>query len=553
MPPPGSAVVLNIPTSDVYRFGDANRATPVFSDLEWTIKPHESWAVVGTGSGEKSDVFDMLMGHLRIHPPPPPPAGMFPFLSGPADSRDPHDCVSIVSFTNRRVAGGAFYDYTARYGAVREEDRITLRQSMFPETIDDLKSQTRIILDAPPTDHKLFEYLVDKMGLAELLDLPRIALSNGQTRRARILKALVAKPRLLLLDEPLTGLDVENRATVLSILQELHRACDPRIIIGIRMQDVVPHWITHLAVVNDGKVMTGPKDIMLAYQARLNESSEAPDDRAQQLQQPRLADDRGEPVVVMRNVSVTYGPGRKVLSTINWTIRKGQRWHLQGANGSGKTTLLALLTGDHPQSYTQRGDNRYLRLFGVPRQTLATRNLQARIGVVTPELFDAFPRRAPGMSVWDTVATGFDAGFVAPGSDLGALTPAERDRRIARCWEVITALGPPAWAVKGDTDAAEDVARFAQRKFMDLSVGAQRMVLLMRALVGQPPLVLLDEVWSGMDHRMILTARRYLRAGGVGPDQAVVVVTHLDDEVPWSEDDGVVRVLLKDGRINHRR
>ncbi|KAJ7467484.1 P-loop containing nucleoside triphosphate hydrolase protein [Mycena latifolia] len=526
-----SSAVLSIPRANVYRFGDANRATPVFYDLEWSIEKNESWAVVGTGSGEKSSVFDMLMGHLRIHPPPPPPAGLFPFLSDPKNPRDPHDCVSIVSFTNRRAVGGAFYDYTARYGAVREEDRITLRQSMFPETIDDLKAHTRITLDAPSIDHKFFEYLVQKMGLEKLLDLPRIALSNGQTRRARILKALLAKPRLLLLDEPLTGLDVENRSTVLAILHELHSACDPHIVIGIRMQDAVPDWITHLAIVNDGMVKTGPKDEMLAYKAQINASSGALADDKADSERPQSP---GEPVVEMQSVSVTYGP-RRVLKNITWTIRKGQRYHLQGANGSGKTTLLALLTGDHPQSYTQRGADRHLRLFGAPRQTLATPHLHARIGVVTPELFDAFPRRAPGMSVLDAVGTGFGGGFVPQ-----ALTDAQR----VRCDALLAALGPAAWGT------AEEATRFAGRKFLDLPVGAQRMVLLMRALVAQPPLVLLDEVWSGMDDRMVRAARAYLRGGGVGPEQAVVVVTHLADEVPWGAQGGVVRVLLKDGEMH---
>lgn len=51
--------MLHIPKGNVYRFGDANRATPVFRDLEWSIKTNESWAVVGTGSGEKSSVFDV--------------------------------------------------------------------------------------------------------------------------------------------------------------------------------------------------------------------------------------------------------------------------------------------------------------------------------------------------------------------------------------------------------------------------------------------------------------------------------------------------------------
>lgn len=101
----------------------------------------------------------------------------------------------MVSFAHRpRSSGGAFYDYTARYGAVREEDRITLRQNMFPDTAE----------HGPNTIND-FDDLADKLGLKDLLDLPLVALSNGQTRRARILKALLSKPELLLLDEPLSA------------------------------------------------------------------------------------------------------------------------------------------------------------------------------------------------------------------------------------------------------------------------------------------------------------------------------------------------------------
>ncbi|KAJ6626720.1 P-loop containing nucleoside triphosphate hydrolase protein [Mycena sp. CBHHK59/15] len=539
---PLRSTVLHIPKANVYRFGDHNRATPLFRDLAWTVQKHESWAVIGTGSGEKSSLFDMLMGHLRIHPPPPPPAGLFPFLFDSETVRDPHDCVSIVSFANRRSSGGAFYDYTARYGAVREEDRITLRQSMFPETIQDLKSATRLPSESSAADYELFEYLVGKMGLSELLDLPRIALSNGQTRRARILKALLSKPRLLLLDEPLTGLDVQNRSTVLEILHQLHSACDPHIIIGLRIQDAVPDWITHLAVVDDGEVKVGPKEVMLQYRAHVNNLSGTSTNENAGI--PQTTPTHGHPVVEMKNVSVTYGP-RRVLENITLTLREGQRYHLQGTNGSGKTTLLSLLTGDHPQSYTQLGADRHLRLFGTPRPRLATPTLHARIGVVTPELFDAFPRRAPGMSVLDALGTGFDGAFVPR-----ALSAPER----ARCAAVLAALGPAAWRDRATSPAAGDARgeteRFARRRFMELPVGEQRMVLLMRALVGRQRLVLLDEVWSGMDYRMIQAARAYLRNGGVGPEQAVVVVTHLEEEVPWGTQDGVVRVLLKDGEIH---
>lgn len=150
-----------------------------------------------------------MLGQLKITPHPP--GGLLPFLC--AKGKDPYACVSLVSFSHRkRAAGGAFYDYTARYGAVRDEDRVTLRQSMFPETIPvDLPVEMQDILGTKPhsvdiskEDTILFDRLSDRLGLKSLLDLPMIALSNGQTRRARILKAILSKPELLLLDEPLS-------------------------------------------------------------------------------------------------------------------------------------------------------------------------------------------------------------------------------------------------------------------------------------------------------------------------------------------------------------
>jgi len=120
--------------------------------------------------------------------------------------------------------------------------------------------------------------------------------------------------------------------------------------------------------------------------------------------------------------------------------------------------------------------------------------------------------------------------------------------RIERCWEVLNALGPRTWTISGGAGTAMSTEEFKNKRFVDLAVGEQRMTLLMRALVGRPPLVLLDEVWSGMDEGMVGAARRYLReGGGVTETQAVVVITHWEDEVPWGIEDGVRRFKLDGG------
>lgn len=150
---------------------------------------------------------------MRINPPPP--GGPLPSLS--LSSRPINEAVYLVSFAHRlRASGGAFYDYTARYGAVRDEDRVTLRQSMFREEsglikhsiehlfVDKLHQELEDATLRIEKRARRFEELTEKLGLKQLLDLPLVALSNGQTRRARIVKALLEQPEILLLDEPLS-------------------------------------------------------------------------------------------------------------------------------------------------------------------------------------------------------------------------------------------------------------------------------------------------------------------------------------------------------------
>lgn len=155
------------------------------------------------------------------------------------------------------------------------------------------------------------------------------------------------------------------------------------------------------------------------------------------------------------------------------------------------------------------------------------------------------------MTVWDAVSTGFVGNFVPSGEErvglgvMNKLSEEDIQWRINRMWEVLKSLGPQSWRQSSNSDLTQ---QFQKRPFVDLSTGEQRMVLLMRALVGRPRLVLLDEVWSGMDEVMVSAAREYLRNGGVENDQAVVVISHWVEEVPWRSEDGVKRFLLKDGQ-----
>ena len=328
----------------------------------------------------------------------------------------------------------------------------------------------------------------------------------------------------------------------------------PHVIIGLREQDPLPDWTTHVALIEDGgKVHTGRKEdvypTLFTPAAPLASTSTPPDPSDAQ---PSSYKERtkGPALVDMTGVTVEYGP-RKVLASIRWTVHANSRWHLIGENGAGKTTLLALLTGEHPQSYTQSDS---LRLFDRPRAEWATPLLHRRIGRVSPELFNAYPRHR-SLSVWDAVGTGFDGGFVPKGRRgvgmAGDGTPLvggsqEEEWRVGRMHEVMRNLGPSQWHTHLDTVTDE---RFFRMSFAGLSPGEQSIVLLMRALVGAPSLVPLDEAWAGMDKAMVQAAHRYLRDGGGGltEEQACIVVSHWEEEVPWSHEHGVERFRLDGG------
>ena len=356
---------------------------------------------------------------------------------------------------------------------------------------------------------------------------------------------------------------------------------------GLRSQDPIPEWITHIALVHGGHVTTGEKAAILE---KLNLHTYK---AAQSVAAVRNRDSSAESdiLVNMQNVNVRYherhvrwyflsyvsevyrfaidfkrhqldyprrgslAPPRCERYVEHYTYESW--WKKTTLNpGSGKTTLLSVLTGDHPQSYTQRAPTSALVLFGSPRRKHATTHLRARIGVVSPELYNAWPR-GRNMNVWEAIATGFDGGFVPLGPRglgvglHGELSESERKWRANRVWEVLRGLGPHTW---GGSDLGtrpgageESVEEFAERPFAGLPAGAQSIVLLMRALVGRPPIVLLDEVWSGMDEDMVRAARAYLRGDGIGDEQAVIVISHWEDEVPWGVEDGVKRFRLEGG------
>jgi len=358
-----------------------------------------------------------------------------------------------------------------------------------------------------------------------------------------LIGSLGVTPELVILDEGLTGLDVNTRKSILELLHDVHVNRSPRIILGSRLQDGIPDWISHVAFVESDQpgepwiVRTGTRTEILEVMKKYLPSSSS----STSITNSKNRED-GKTLVGMRNVCVNYH-GREVLKNTDWTIRAGDRWHLQGTNGSGKTTLLSLLTGDHPQSYTQRAPSS-LVLFDRPRNKWATMQLRKEIGIAGMDVLNAWPR-GRRMTVWDVIGTGFDGGYVPVGKmKVGAdLDEKEEKQRVNRVWDVLNDW----WRHSRRTEKENQMREYSQKTFADLPIGEQSVVILLRAIVGRPKLVLLDEAWSGMDGITVSAVHEYLRSGALTEEQACIVVTHWEDEVPWKRADGVKKYILRDG------
>ncbi|CEQ38961.1 SPOSA6832_00430 [Sporobolomyces salmonicolor] len=511
----------------------------LFRDLSLTIGDNDCWAVLSPSShsSAKSNFLSTIQHQARFHPAHSashPILASLPPIERSAEEGGPReptveDIIQFVSFKTRLGRSGDFDDYTARYYSIRDEDKLT--------TLEHLKATT-----GEQDEAKILE-TAKSLRMEKFLDLPLITLSNGQTRRARILRALLAKPELLVLEEPFTGLDVSSRALLVSLLSSLHSNRTPRVLLVLRPQDELPPFITHMALVSSssssgpGEVILGTKSEVLATpearsileqgeqeRAALQERRER---RKEEAAKMSAVQDERQKVVELKDVNVVYGrkgetEERRILQGINWTIREGEKWVLAGHNGSGKSTLLSLILGDHPRSYTED-----VSLFGKPRDKQATATLQANIGHVSPEIYNAFPRKygPAALTAYDAIVTGFESVF------------SYRKPTASQASSVDSLLGSFAHPLLTPT--------FLSQPFADLTPGEQSLILLLRALVKRPPLLVLDEPFSGMDSETIRRVKRYLDEE-LEERQSVVLISHFEEEVPESVGR---RLELEEGRV----
>lgn len=331
---------------------------------------------------------------------------------------------------------------------------------------------------------------------------PLISLSSGELRRYQLRKALASHPKTLILDNPFIGLDAETRQQLRTHLLHIANEESLDLYLVIAKTDDLPDYVEQVIDMdNDGKTMT-----LKEYLAQLPELPAHVlnhEKRQAIIDLPtNMNDYHAEEVVCMHDVSIRYGE-RTILKDLSWTVRNGERWALSGQNGSGKSTLLSLVCADNPQAYACD-----ITLFGYRRGQSGETiwDIKRHIGYVSPEMHRSYHRNLPAIHI---VASGL--------KDTVGLYVRPNEQELKQCQFWMNIFG---------------IENLANRSFITLSSGEQRLVLLARAFVKDPELLILDEPLHGLDLVNRRLAKDIIEAFCERKNKTLIFVTHYQEELP---------------------
>ena len=335
----------------------------------------------------------------------------------------------------------------------------------------------------------LQQQLYRMFHMEDLMDKYIITLSSGELRKFQLTKTLFANPKLLIMDNPFIGLDAETRDQLKELLRTLVSEHDIEIMLVMSKTDDIPDFVTDIVAMSD-------------YQEQIPPHVLSEEKRRALLELPYHDNDYDcQRVVDMHNVSIKYGT-RTILKDLDWTVMNGERWALSGQNGSGKSTLLSLVCADNPQSYACD-----ITLFDRPRGSgESIWDIKKHIGYVSPEMHRSYKRDLPAIRI---VASGLmdSIGLYA--------VPNEQDYEKCRWWLDMFGIGD-----------------LAERRFLQLSSGEQRLVLLARAFVKDPQLLILDEPLHGLDLWNRRLTKDIIETFCQRRNKTMIMVTHYESELP---------------------
>lgn len=460
------------------------------NDTSWRITRGEQWAVVGSNGAGKSTLVKAV-------------AGRVPVVKGRVvrhfnQKRALHHSIGYVSSEQRReiVKRERQVDFSRDFSG--KTDPITTEQFLYEDLDQKGYGQGNVDSISP----KRFGLT----GVEELLKRPLISLSTGEMGKVLIARALRHRPELLILDEPFDGLDASASRELGRMLQKMVEKGLQILLVTNRKEEIQP-FVTHTLIIEDGKIAAKGKKEDILYSAP-SAPFKAPEDMyfpGGDLQ-PSTKDAKNEeindfPLVKMDNVVVRYGE-TIALDRFNWCVRDGENWAIKGPNGAGKSTILKLITADALQAYANE-----IYLFGKKRGTgESIWDIKKRIGMVSHDFHSGYLKSISALNV---VCSGFF-------DSIGLYRYCSQDQ-VKAAKELMFAL---------------DIHMLSNQWFDMLSYGRRQMVLMARAMIKSPLLLILDEPCTGLDHtnrRKILSMIDYI---GSHTPTNIIFVSHHESEIP---------------------
>lgn len=540
------------------------------------LREGESIAIVGPNGSGKSTLLEMIRGGFFLR------EGT---LRLNLDD-EPYRAIRVVKFDNAYSTSETQYYYQQRWQAFERDaapkagelllpaagdqtadiqniNTIACAQNKYEQFAQTRENQPNTLQGSNPGDWR--ELLFDLLNIRPLLDKEIITLSSGELRRFSIARALMERPQVLILESPFIGLDPPTRQTLCDLMEQLATQLGISFIMTLTAADQIPPVVTHVYFMEGGQISDkvsarwarrigqdgqpnirsgeeyasegcashttdrceailphsvhehtsectqaadgGLCDFRVRHDILIGQRLSQPDSAITCSQPMVLAQLHGTPqfdiVVQMKNVNISYGE-RHLFKDLNWTVRSGEKWNVTGANGSGKSTLLSLVNADNPRAYSLD-----ITLFDHRRGTgESIWDIKRHIGFLSSEMHSSF---ITSDTVLEIIRGGLDDGYREA---FTLHTQISEDDYLMHWLELF---------------GAEDLA---QRRYNTLSSGEQRYILLIRAFVKDPDLLILDEPFQGLD-----PGRRH-RAGAViesfcaQENKTLIFVTHYIEEIP---------------------
>lgn len=463
------------------------------------------WAITGSA---KSQYINVISGKYI---PFPALSRTYPFM------RDTYryDQIQILNF--KEASGLDKVHLSARYESYSYKGTL--------EMSDDVNSVRNYITGANNYNSNSMSNVNDDF-VSQLLDLFNLnhlshkwinSLSNGQLRRARLAKALINKPCLLIIDDPFLGLDPDATKLVSNSLKRVSQDLNTSVVLGLRVQDEIPDWIDNVGyvVAEDGLKISGAKlEVMPALQDELKTVNKLHEEHQYHTKNTNIvpvssmSETDETPHIEFRNASVVYRD-LPIFTSFNWKISRGSKWRILGNNGTGKTTLLSLINADHPQSWKS-----VLSIDGVLRKTgsgVSFFDINNKIGISSPELHALVPGRKTMRQVIMT-------GLVKDVANSNFMYVALEDKLTDHA----------RWLLEQFADV---LAEHGATNFAELPITIQKLTLFIRALIKNPDILILDEAFSCMDEEQLMIRCHEIVENHL-PDTTVLAIAHIDWEIP---------------------